>query len=62
MFTATNILDLRVIREKRIPFIVCEPKSNAESLATIRDTEEFFTRGRQRRFPSAEEIFDDLGI
>ncbi|WP_237185758.1 type II toxin-antitoxin system RelB/DinJ family antitoxin [Rothia nasimurium] len=62
MSTAINMFVKQAIRENRIPFMVGDPKPNADSLEAIREAEEFFASGRKGRFANAEELFDDLGI
>ena len=62
MSTAINMFVKQAIRENRIPFMVGDPKPNADSLDAIREAEEFFASSRKGRFANAEELFDDLGI
>lgn len=62
MSTAINMFVKQAVRENRIPFMVGDPKPNADSLESIREADEFFATGRQPRFGSAEELFDELGI
>lgn len=62
MSTAINMFVKQAIRENRIPFIVGDPKPNAESLQAIQEAEDFFASGRKARFEKPEELFDELGI
>lgn len=60
MSTAINMFVKQAIRENRIPFMVGDPKPNADSLKAIREAEEFFVSDSKGRFANAEELFDDL--
>ena len=53
---AIRLLLLRVADEKRLPFAVQMP--NATTLKAMKELNE----GKGRRFGSAEELFQDLGI
>ena len=53
---AIRLLLLRVADEKRLPFAVQVP--NATTLKAMKELNE----GKGRRFGSAEELFQDLGI
>ncbi len=53
---AIRLLLLRVADEKRLPFAVQVP--NAATIKAMKELEE----GKGRRFGSAEELFQDLGV
>jgi len=53
---AVRMLLVRVAAEKALPFDVRVP--NPETLAAMREADE----GKGTRFPSADALFDDLGI
>ena len=53
---AIRLLLLRVADEKRLPFTVQVP--NAVTVKAMKELE----RGKGRRFGSAEELFQDLGV
>ena len=53
---AIRLLLLRVADEKRLPFAVQVP--NAVTLKAMKELDE----GKGKRFASAEELFEDLGI
>ncbi len=53
---AIRLLLLRVADEKRLPFAVQVP--NAVTLKAMKELDE----GEGKRFASAEELFEDLGI
>ena len=53
---AIRLLLLRVADEKRLPFAVQVP--NAVTLKAMRELDE----GKGKRFATAEELFEDLGI
>lgn len=44
------------------PFMIGNPKPNADSLEAFREAEEFFASGHKGRFANVEELFDDLDI
>lgn len=53
---AIRLLLLRVADEKRLPFAVQVP--NAVTLKAMKELDE----GKGKRFATAEELFEDLGI
>lgn len=53
---AIRLMLLRVADEKRLPFAVQVP--NAVTLKAMKELDE----GKGKRFATAEELFDDLGI
>ena len=53
---AIRLMLLRVADEKRLPFAVQVP--NAVTLKAMKELEE----GKGKRFATAEELFEDLGI
>lgn len=53
---AIRLLLIRVANERRLPFVLKVPNS-----ATRKAMDEL-TRGKGKRFDSAEELFEDLGI
>ena len=53
---AIRLLLLRVADEKRLPFTVRAPNA-----ATVKAMEEL-DAGKGKRFSSAEDLFDDLGV
>ena len=53
---AIRLLLVRVADEKRLPFAVRVPNA-----ATVRAMEEL-NQGKGKRFDSAEELFQDLGV
>ena len=53
---AIRLLLLRVADEKRLPFTIRAPNA-----ATVKAMEEL-DAGKGKRFSSAEDLFDDLGV
>ena len=53
---AIRLLLLRVADEKRLPFTVRVP--NATTVKAIKELDE----GKGKRFDTAEELFEDLGV
>ena len=53
---AIRLLLLRVAEEKRLPFVVQVPNAT-----TVKAMEEL-DKGQGKRFGSAEELFQDLGV
>lgn len=53
---AFRLLLVKVAAERKLPFEIHTP--NAETVAAMREAD----RGEGRRFDSAEELFDHLGI
>lgn len=53
---AIRLLLIRVANERRLPFVLQVP--NATTLQAMEELEQ----GKGKRFDSAEELFEDLGI
>ena len=53
---AIRLLLIRVANERRLPFIIQAPNSSTKSAM------EELEQGKGKRFDSADELFEDLGI
>ena len=53
---AFRLLLVKVAADKKLPFEIHSP--NAETVAAMREAD----RGKGKRYRSADELFDDLGI
>ena len=59
--SVTRAFYKQIVRENRIPLNLSYREPNTESRAAIAESEEILKSG-QRRFKTAEEVFEALGI
>jgi DNA-damage-inducible protein J len=58
--SVTRAFYKQMIRERRIPLDLTMSEPNDESLAAIKEADEFFSSGKKARFHSAEEMIASL--